>query len=120
MVPSREAGCPPEVVSPQQLEGDPVGGLVAGTLRLIPLDLVMDASGGQVAVGQPGAELGAVVTAQHAVPGLEVGCYLVCLPQVVVQPLESLCLTTSETVHSLQGRPPRSSTSTLWADTVRI
>ena len=65
----------PEVVPPQQLEHNPVGGLVGLPFRLILLDLVVDGSGRQAAMGQPGAELGAVVAAQHSIASLEVGGY---------------------------------------------
>ena len=51
----------PEVVPPQQLKSDPVGGLVGLALIFIAFDLVVDPPGRNVAMCKPGAELGAVI-----------------------------------------------------------
>ena len=47
-----------EVISPDELKQDPVGGLVRHLGPLILLDLVMDHPGGKATVCQPGTELG--------------------------------------------------------------
>lgn len=51
---------------------------------------------------QPRTELGAVVPSQHSIAGLEVGCQKVSVPQVVLEPRQSLCFTSLEAMHSLQ------------------
>ena len=91
----------PKVVPPEQLEDNPVGGLVGLPFRLILLDLVVDGSGRQAAMGQPGAELGAVIAAQHPIAHLEVGCHQVCVPQVVLEPCKRFCFASFEAVHCL-------------------
>ena len=62
---------------------------------------MVDGSGGQAAVRQPGTELGAVVAAQHAIASLEVVGQQVCVPQVVLQPCQGLRLAPLEAVHCL-------------------
>jgi len=61
----------PEIVPPQQLKDHPVGGLVLLPLGLVLADLVGDVARGDAAVSQPGRQLGAVVTPQHAIPGYD-------------------------------------------------
>ncbi len=58
--------------------------------------------GRQIAVRKPGAELGAVVPSQHAVSGLEIFGQQVCVPEVVLEPSQSLCFTSLEAMYSLQ------------------
>lgn len=59
----------PEVVPPDELKDDPVGGLVAAALLLVLLDVVVDSARGQAAVRQPGGKLGGVVAACSWVGG---------------------------------------------------
>ena len=92
----------PEVVPPQQFKSDPVSGLVGLALSFIAFDLVVNPPGRDVAMSKPGAELGAVVSPQHAVAGLEVSCYEISVPEVVLEPLQSFCLTAMEAMHCLQ------------------
>ena len=65
---------------------------------------------------KPGAELGAVVPAQHAISGLEVSSQQVCVPKVVFEPCQGFCFTSLEAMHSLQGRQSISSDVTRLVD----
>jgi hypothetical protein len=50
-----------EVVSPDQLEDDPVGALIGDALLLVLLQLVVDQSRREASCGQPGTELGGII-----------------------------------------------------------
>ena len=62
---------------------------------------MVDGSGREAAMSQPGAELGAVVASQHSIASVEIGCEEVGIPEVVLEPGKGLCLTSCEAMHSL-------------------
>ncbi len=66
-------GDPLEVFAPEELEEDPVGGLVGDALSFVSLDLCPGVSWGEGACGEPGGELGGVGFSDEAVAGLVVG-----------------------------------------------
>lgn len=63
---------------------------------------MVDGSGRQVSMRQPRAEFGAVVPSQHFIASLKVSCQKVGVPQVVLEPCQSLCFTSLEAMHSLK------------------
>mmetsp|Transcript_30438 Transcript_30438/g.90188 ORF Transcript_30438/g.90188 Transcript_30438/m.90188 type:complete len:213 (+) Transcript_30438:690-1328(+) len=75
----------PVKVPPSELEDHPVGGLVGSALLLIALDLMVDASRANAAMGQVCSQLGAVILSDHSVPGVEILGDAVCVPKVVLQ-----------------------------------
>ena len=85
-----------EVVPPDELKQDPVGGLVGHLRPLVLLDLVVDHPGRKAAVCQPGTELGRIVLTNKAISGLLVSCHGMASPKVVLESRQARALSASE------------------------
>lgn len=78
-----------EIVAPQQLKDQPVGGVVGGAIVFVGEHLVVDVAGGETAEGQPRRELGGIVGPQHAVAGFFVDAEAIALPKIVLEPRQA-------------------------------
>ena len=85
-----------EVVPPDELKQDPVGGLVGHLRPLVLLDLVVDHPWRKATMGQPGTELGRIVLADEAISGFLVRCHRMASPKVVLESRQAGALSTSE------------------------
>eukprot|EP00191_Tetraselmis_sp_GSL018_P021402 CAMPEP_0177593542 /NCGR_PEP_ID=MMETSP0419_2-20121207/9214_1 /TAXON_ID=582737 /ORGANISM="Tetraselmis sp., Strain GSL018" /LENGTH=373 /DNA_ID=CAMNT_0019084613 /DNA_START=342 /DNA_END=1464 /DNA_ORIENTATION=+ len=72
-------------VAREELEEDPVGRLVGGTLALVSGELPVDAPGGEAPRGEPRGQLGGEVPPEHPVAGVEVARDVVGVPEVELQ-----------------------------------
>ena len=73
-----------------------LGGLALEVLLLVPLGLMIHVAGGESAACEPGGELGGVIPAHQAIPGLLVLIQRLRIPNVLFDSFQALIFPAGE------------------------